>query len=55
MIGATVLTLMTGGAAGALIPLVVGLALVFIAYGRSRWVPHRASSDPSPLRSAGDI
>jgi hypothetical protein len=34
MIGATVLTLASGGVAMALMPLVVGLLLAFIAYGR---------------------
>ena len=36
MIGATVLTLMTGDIAMALIPLVVGLLAAFVAYGRWR-------------------
>jgi hypothetical protein len=36
MIGATVVTLMTGGAAMALMPVAVGLLLVFVAYGRWR-------------------
>jgi hypothetical protein len=34
MIGAVVVTLMTTGAAMAIMPLVVGLLLVFVAYGR---------------------
>jgi DoxX-like family len=34
MIGATVLTLASGAVAAALMPLVVGLLLAFIAYGR---------------------
>jgi hypothetical protein len=34
MIGATVLTLASGEVLGALMPLVVGLLLVFVAYGR---------------------
>jgi len=34
MIGATVLTLASGGVAPALIPLVVGLLSAFVAYGR---------------------
>ena len=37
MIGATVITLMTMGAALALIPIVVGLLLVFVAYSRRSW------------------
>ena len=36
MIGAVVITLMTGGIATALIPFVVGLLLVFVAFGRWR-------------------
>ena len=44
MIGATVLSLAVGGVATALIPFVVGILLVFVAYGRWRLVPHRASS-----------
>jgi DoxX-like family len=36
MIGATTVTLMTGGGATALIPFVVGLLAVFVAYGRWR-------------------
>ena len=42
MIGATVISLKIGPAAGALIPLVVGLLAAFVAWGRSRAVPHRA-------------
>jgi hypothetical protein len=38
MIGATVLTLVADGVASALIPLVVGLLLTFVAYGRWRLV-----------------
>ena len=47
MIGATVLTLAGGEVALALIPLVVGLFSAFVAYGRWRLAPHRASSQPS--------
>jgi hypothetical protein len=36
MIGATVLTLMTGEIAIALMPLVVGILCAFVAYGRWR-------------------
>jgi len=39
MIGATMLTLMTGDVAMALIPLVVGLLAAFVAYGRWRLAP----------------
>jgi hypothetical protein len=36
MVGATVLTVMTGAAAGALVPFVVGLLATSVAYGRLR-------------------
>jgi hypothetical protein len=49
MIGATAITLAGGEGAMALIPLVVGLLLAFVAYGRWRLVPHRELS----RRSAG--
>jgi hypothetical protein len=45
MIGATVLTLATGGGATALIPAATGLLAAFVAYGRWRLVPLRGSSD----------
>jgi len=41
MIGATVVTLMTGDIAVALMPLVVGILCAFVAYGRWRLVPQR--------------
>ena len=41
MIGATVVTLVTGGGVLALIPLAVGLLAAFVAYGRWRLVPLR--------------
>jgi hypothetical protein len=47
MIGATVLTLAgvaPGGAALALIPLVVGILSAFVAYGRWRLAPYRGMS-----------
>jgi uncharacterized membrane protein YphA (DoxX/SURF4 family) len=47
MIGATVLTLMTGDITMALIPLVVGLLSAFVAYARWRLTPHRGSSHSS--------
>jgi hypothetical protein len=40
MIGATVVTVMGGDVAQALIPLVVGLLAAFVAYGRWRLPPH---------------
>jgi len=39
MIGATVVTLMTGGGPMAAIPLVVGLLAAFVGYGRWRLAP----------------
>ena len=39
MIGAMVVTLMTGGVATALLPLVVGILAAFVAYGRWRLAP----------------
>ena len=46
MIGATVYTLAGSGGAGALLPLVVGLLLAFIAFGRwSRVSAVRAAAD----------
>ena len=39
MIGATVLTIMMGQGLMALLPLVVGLLAVFVAYGRWKFVP----------------
>jgi len=44
MIGATVVTLMTGDIAMALIPLVVGILEAFVAYGRWRLAPLSAKS-----------
>ena len=42
MIGATALTLKSGQVGPALIPLVVGLLLAFVAYGRWRLAPDRS-------------
>jgi uncharacterized membrane protein YphA (DoxX/SURF4 family) len=39
MIGAVVVTAMTGGVAQALLPGIVGIVLVFVAYGRWRLAP----------------
>jgi hypothetical protein len=52
MIGATVLTLAWSGVASALIPLLVGLLLAFVAYGRWWLVPDRGSSHPGVFRPA---
>jgi len=49
MIGATVLSLVSGGVGAALFPLVVGLLSTFVAYGRWRLAPQRGSSHPSVL------
>jgi uncharacterized membrane protein YphA (DoxX/SURF4 family) len=52
MIGATVITLAGGEVAPALIPLMVGLLLAFVAYARWRLAPHRGSSQTSVLPPA---
>ena len=54
MIGAVVLSLATGAGAATLIPLLVGLLLAFVTYGRWRLAPHRGSSHAPVLRPAGD-
>jgi hypothetical protein len=54
MIGATTLTITTGGPSAAVIPLLVGLAAAFVAYGRWRMAPHRGPLQPPVLRPAGD-
>ncbi len=46
MIGATVITIMGGMGATAVLPLVTGLLLVFIAYGRLRLVPITPAKTP---------
>jgi uncharacterized membrane protein YphA (DoxX/SURF4 family) len=50
MIGATVITLMSGPPAMALIPLVVGLLAAFVAYGR-RQAAARSKIEVAPVRS----
>ena len=52
MIGATVITLVGGMVAVALMNLVVALLAAFVAYGRWRLAPHRGSSRPSVLHPA---
>src|SRR5881628_2849575 len=52
MIGATVITLVGGMVAVALMNLVVALLAAFVAYGRWRLAPYRDSSRPSVLRPA---
>jgi len=52
MIGATVITLVGGMVAVALMNLVVALLAAFVAYGRWRLAPRRGSSHPSVLRPA---
>lgn len=51
MIGAVGLTVTVGGVSAGLMPLVCGLLLAFVAYGRTRLVPHRGTA-PSPALSA---
>jgi hypothetical protein len=52
MIGATVVTLVGGMVAVALMDLVVALLAAFVAYGRWRLAPYRDLSRPSVLRPA---
>jgi uncharacterized membrane protein YphA (DoxX/SURF4 family) len=52
MTGATVVTLVSGQVAPALIPAVVGLLAAFVAYGRRQQAPHRRSSHRSALQPA---
>ena len=52
MIGATVVTLVGGMVAVALMNVVVALLAAFVAYGRWRLAPYRHSSRPSVLRPA---
>jgi hypothetical protein len=52
MIGATAFTLAEGGAALALIPLVVGFFSAFVAIGRWRLLPNRGSARSSRLPTA---
>ena len=52
MIGAVGLTLTTGGAAAALLPLVVGVAAAFVAYARWRVAPHGGSVSRGDARPA---
>lgn len=53
MIGAVVITLAGGDAAPALIPLMVGFLLAFVAYGRWRLRPLSEPSQRSAPRVAG--
>jgi hypothetical protein len=52
MIGAVVITLPSMGVGAALIPLVVGLLAVFVAYGRWSLAPLTASSRASAVGAA---
>ena len=52
MVGAVVVTLMTMDAWLALIPLVVGLLLAFVAYGRWYLAPQHARSERRALQPA---
>ena len=53
MVGATVITLIGGDVALALIPLAVGLLAAFVAFGRWRLAPLRGSSRWSALQPTG--
>ena len=53
MAGATGLGLLMGDPVASLIPFAVGLLAAFVAYGRRRWAPHRATSPPASFRPAG--
>ena len=52
MIGATIISLMIGSVATAVMPLVVGLLAAFVAYGRWKLAPIRGASQPSALQEA---
>jgi len=52
MIGATVLSLMIGGVALAVMPFVVGLLTAFVAYGRWKLAPIAGSSRGAAFREA---
>jgi len=52
MIGATVVSFVTGGVLVALFPLVVGLMAAFVAYGRWRLAPHGGSARPAAIEAA---
>jgi DoxX-like family len=52
MIGATVISVMSGPVAMAALPLAIGLLSAFVAYGRWRLAPHGESSRRSPLQAA---
>lgn len=43
MVGAVALTIAADGVVAGIVPLVVGILCAFVAYGRSRLVPHRES------------
>src|SRR3989304_4412044 len=55
MIGATIVTLVTGGGAMALMPLVTGLLAGFVAYGRWRLVPLRGCPEGRHALHADDL
>jgi hypothetical protein len=52
MSGATVVTLEGGAVAPAIVPLVVGLLLASIAYGRRQWAPLSLSISRAPRHSS---
>ena len=53
MAGATVLTLIGGGVAPALMPLALGLLAAFVAHGRRRPATHRGAPASPALQPAG--
>ena len=57
MAGAVGLGLVIGDAAATLMPLLAGLLAVFVAYGRWRRAPHRATVAPgvAPARRLGQL
>ena len=52
MVGAVVTTALTMGPVMALLPLVVGLLVAFVGYGRWRLAPHRGSVRGPALRTS---
>jgi hypothetical protein len=53
MIGATVLSITTGGISAGVMPCIVGVACAFIAHRRSKTTSHRAITRPSVMQTAG--
>jgi hypothetical protein len=55
MIGATVISVMVGDPAPALVPFAVGSLSAFVAYGRWRLAPHRATSGSTDTDSGPGV